>query len=57
MFWNATTITNQRVSFVGALVAGELRMTGLCELNRISRVTGHKRLQRYQAEEPSGFAV
>jgi len=55
MSWNASNVMDQRILFVGACLAGELRMTELCELYSISRVTGYKWLRRYQAEGAAGL--
>ncbi|WP_417413513.1 hypothetical protein [Hoeflea sp.] len=40
MSWNASHVMDQRVSFTGACVVGEMSMTELCALHAISRVTG-----------------
>lgn len=46
---------NERVRFIGELLAGERSMSELCTLYGVSRKTGYKWLARYEAAGASGL--
>lgn len=56
MPWKATTPMDDRVAFIAAVQAGETSMAALCRRFGISRKTGYKWWQRYQADGVSGLA-
>ena len=54
MPWKETSVMDERVKFIGRLLAGE-KMAPLCREFGISRVTGHKLWKRYQEDGTKGL--
>lgn len=54
MPWKETCVMDERMKFIGRLLSGE-KMAFLCREFGISRVTGHKLWNRYQAEGSRGL--
>ena len=55
MSWKETCPMNERVRFIGELLAGERSMSELCTLYGVSRKTGYKWLARYEVAGASGL--
>jgi putative transposase len=55
MPWREVCCMDEKMRFVGALVADEDSMSGLCEEYGISRKTGYKWLSRYLEQGPAGL--
>lgn len=55
MSWKETCPMNERVRFIGELLAEERSMSELCTLYGVSRKTGYKWLARYEAAGASGL--
>ena len=55
MPWHQTDPVNERVKFVAAAQSGRFTMTELCEQFGISRKTGYKLIDRYDADGPEGL--
>jgi putative transposase len=55
MAWNETSVMDERLKFIAAVMAGDETMTGLCERFGISRKTGYKWQARYLAAGPAGL--
>ena len=55
MPWARTDQMSERVKFVAAHLRGEESLTDLCRDFGISRKTGYKWLQRFEAEGPSAL--
>src|SRR5207302_6677544 len=55
MPWREVCPMDEKLGFIGALVAQEERMTELCERFGISRKTGYKLLRRYREESAAGL--
>jgi putative transposase len=56
MPWREVCPMDERIRFIGALLAQEESMTELCERFGISRKTGYKLRRRYLAEGAAGIA-
>lgn len=54
MSWKETSVMDERMKFIGRLLSGE-KMAPLCREFGISRVTGHKLWNRYQADGSRGL--
>ena len=48
MPWKESSAACEQRVFIEMWLAGEESVSGLCRLFRISRVTGHKRINRYR---------
>lgn len=55
MSWNASSIMDARVDFIGDYLSQDFTMTELCALYDISRPTGYKWVERYRREGPAGL--
>ena len=55
MPWKRTSPMNERIKFIARNLADEATMTELCAAFGISRKTGYKWLERYEAEGPRGL--
>jgi transposase InsO family protein len=55
MAWKETCVMDERLMFVSAFVSGERTMAELCRYYGVSRKTGYKWVERYQAEGPAGL--
>lgn len=55
MAWELKRVENQRKDLIEAYIRGEASMTELCIKYGISRKTGHKWVNRYQANGPKGL--
>jgi putative transposase len=55
MPWRETCTLDERLQFVGEYLKGRREMTELCRDFGISRKTGYKWLERYQADGPQGL--
>jgi transposase len=55
MSWKETCLMNERVRFIGELLAEQRDMSELCMLYGVSRKTGYKWLVRYEAAGASGL--
>ena len=55
MPWSETTKMRERVRFVGDLEGELFSMSELCQRYGISRMTGYKWSERYEAEGPDGL--
>ena len=56
MAWNETSVMDERLKFIAAVMAGDETMTLLCERAGISRKTGYKWLGRYLGEGVGGLS-
>ncbi len=56
MSWEATSVTDQKVSFVAAWLREEEPRSVLCERYGVSRQTGYKLWRRYEVEGVAGLA-
>ena len=56
MPWSERCVMDERVRFVGEWLGGEVSKTELCEAYGISRRTGYKWLERYEAYGAAGLA-
>jgi putative transposase len=56
MPWQEVCTMDEKMGFIGALVADEDSMSGLCEEYGISRKTGYKWLSRYLEQGPAGLS-
>ncbi len=57
MSWKETCPMNERVRFIGELLAEERSMSELCTLYGVSRKTGCKWLARYEAAGATGSPI
>jgi hypothetical protein len=55
MPWKDTSPMNERSKFIARNLADQATMTELCAAFGISRKTGYKWLERYEAEGPRGL--
>lgn len=55
MPWSERTRMDERIGFVGQYLSGVFRMSELCALRGISRVTGYKWIRRYRLEGARGL--
>ncbi len=55
MPWQEVCPMEARTGFIAAVMAQEDSMAALCEEYGVSRKTGYKWLERYQAEGPAGL--
>ena len=55
MTWKVTRVMDEKIKFIADLLTGEKSMTDACSYYCISRKTGYKWFNRYQAEGPSGL--
>ncbi len=55
MPWREVCSMDEKMRFIGAVLAGEESMTALCEEHGISRKTGYQLYRRYLAEGPKGL--
>lgn len=55
MPWKETCIMDERTMFIAEYLRGELPMVALCERHGISRKTGYKWVERYQADPRQGL--
>jgi len=56
MPWKVESPMNQKTQFVSEYLRHSLSFTDLCQRYHISRKTGYKWINRYEAEGPSGLA-
>lgn len=55
MPWKETCVMDERLQFIAVYLKGELPMSALCEQFGISRKTGYKWVERYQADPSAGL--
>jgi len=55
MPWKDTSPMNERIKFLACYLSGESTMTDLCNAFGISRKTGYKWIERYNADGPGGL--
>jgi transposase-like protein len=55
MPWQETTLMTERMMFVAEYLKGETTMVDLCQLFGVSRKTGYKWVQRFQADGVEGL--
>ncbi len=55
MAWQETRVVDSRMMFISEVLKGNCSMSELCERFGVSRKTGYKWLDRYQAEGPGGL--
>lgn len=55
MPWSQTSPMDQRLQFVADYQRTPWTLTELCERFRISRKTGYKWIERFEAEGPAGL--
>lgn len=55
MAWKETHVMNERMKFIGEWLSGGLSLAELCRRYGVSRKTGYKYIERYQAEGPAGL--
>jgi putative transposase len=55
MPWREVCTMDEKLQFIGALIADEESMSGLCEEFGVSRKTGYKWLSRYLEQGPAGL--
>lgn len=55
MAWKETCVRDERMCFVASWLSGDVSVSELCRHFGVSRKTGHKWLNRYQAQGPAGL--
>ncbi len=55
MSWKSTSIMEEKLRFIRAWESGQFSVSSLCEEFGISRTTGHKLINRYEAEGEGCF--
>ena len=55
MAWKETHVMDERMRFIGEWLADEVSLAELCRRYGVSRKTGYKYIERYQAEGPAGL--
>lgn len=55
MAWKETHVMDERMKFIGGWLKHELSLAELCRRYGVSRKTGYKYVERYEAEGPAGL--